>query len=181
MSVPFYGRVPTGAREPRHTLDLVIRAAEPADLPQILDLVRELAAYEREPEAVTGTVESYGSCLFPDGGSPTAWAHVAEVEGRVVGIAVWFLTFSTWTGRNGVWLEDLYVSPAHRGEGLGAALMAALAKICVERGYPRMEWTVLDWNEPALEVYRYLGAVPMHEWTTQRLTGDALRTLGGRA
>lgn len=159
----------------------MIRAAEPADLPQILDLVRELAAYEREPEAVTGTVESYGSCLFPDGGSPTAWAHVAEVEGQVVGIAVWFLTFSTWTGRNGVWLEDLYVSPAHRGEGLGAALMAALAKVCVERGYPRMEWTVLDWNEPALEVYRYLGAVPMHEWTTQRLTGDALRTLGGRA
>jgi GNAT superfamily N-acetyltransferase len=159
----------------------VIRAAEPADLPQILDLVRELAAYEREPEAVTGTVESYGSCLFPDAGSPTAWAHVAEVEGQVVGIAVWFLTFSTWTGRNGVWLEDLYVSPAHRGEGLGAALMAALAKVCVERGYPRMEWTVLDWNEPALEVYRYLGAVPMHEWTTQRLTGDALRTLGGRA
>lgn len=158
----------------------MIRPATAADLPQILALVRELAAYEREPDAVTGTVQSYTSCLFPEQGAPTAWAHVAEVEGRVVGIAVWFLTFSTWTGRNGLWLEDLYVSPAHRGEGLGAGLMSALARVCVERGYPRMEWTVLDWNEPALEVYRYLGASPMHEWTTHRLTGEALHTLGGR-
>ena len=158
----------------------MIRPATVADLPQILALVRELAAYEREPDAVTGTVESYTSCLFPEEGSPTVWAHVAEVEGRVVGVAVWFLTFSTWTGRNGLWLEDLYVSPAHRGEGFGAGLMAALARICLERDYPRMEWTVLDWNEPALEVYRYLGASPMHEWTTHRLTGEALHTLGGR-
>jgi len=159
----------------------VIRPATPEDLPAILSLVRELAVYEREPDAVTGTLGSYRDCLFPDDGSPTAWAHVAEVDGEVVGIAVWFLTFSTWTGRNGIWLEDLYVRPEHRGAGLGRALLAELARICVERGYPRLEWTVLDWNTPALEVYRHLGAAPMDEWTTHRLTGDALADLAGTA
>jgi GNAT superfamily N-acetyltransferase len=159
----------------------VIRPATPEDLPAILSLVRELAAYEREPDAVTGTLETYRTCLFPDHGQPTAWAHVAEADGEVVGIAVWFLTFSTWTGRNGIWLEDLYVRPEHRGSGLGRALLAELARICVERGYPRLEWTVLDWNTPALEVYRHLGAAPMEEWTTHRLTGDALTDLAGSA
>lgn len=157
----------------------MIRPAVPEDLPAILDLVRELAAYEREPDAVTGTVESYTDCLFPSHASPTAWAQVAEVDARIVGIAVWFLTFSTWTGRNGLWLEDLYVTPEHRGSGLGRQLMAALARICLERGYPRMEWTVLDWNTPAIEVYRHLGAEPMADWTTQRLTGANLARLGG--
>jgi GNAT superfamily N-acetyltransferase len=155
----------------------VIRPATSRDIPGILDLVRELAAYEREPDAATGTPEDYAAALFPPDRAPTAWAHVAEVDGEVVGIAVWFLTFSTWTGRNGIWLEDLYVSPGHRGRGLGRALMAELARICVERGYPRMEWTVLDWNTPAVEVYRHLGAEPQQEWTTQRLTGAALREL----
>jgi GNAT superfamily N-acetyltransferase len=159
----------------------VIRPATSRDIPGILDLVRELAAYEREPDAATGTPEDYAAALFPPDRAPTAWAHVAEVDGEVVGIAVWFLTFSTWTGRNGIWLEDLYVSPGHRGRGLGRALMAELARICVERGYPRMEWTVLDWNTPAVEVYRHLGAEPQQEWTTQRLTGPALQDLAGHA
>ncbi|WP_311198100.1 GNAT family N-acetyltransferase [Ornithinimicrobium sp. INDO-MA30-4] len=97
-----------------------------------------------------------------------------------MGIAIWFLTFSTWTGKNGVWLEDLYVSPKHRGQGLATKLMAQLAAICVERGYPRMEWTVLDWNTSAQEVYRHLGANAMDDWTTQRLTGDSLTALGSR-
>src|SRR5690606_32824673 len=130
---------PFGPHTPgRSRLAAVIRPATPEDLPAILSLVRELAAYEREPDAVTGTLGSYRDCLFPDDGSPTAWAHVAEVDGEVVGIAVWFLTFSTWTGRNGIWLEDLYVRPEHRGAGLGRALLAELARICVDRGYPRL-------------------------------------------
>jgi GNAT superfamily N-acetyltransferase len=159
----------------------VIRPATPEDLPALLDLVRELAAYEREPEAVTGTLEGYTACLFPADGPPTVWAHVAEEDGAVVGMAVWFLTFSTWTGRHGIWLEDLYVSPGHRGSGLGRGLMAALAGICRERGYPRLEWTVLDWNTPAIEVYRHLGAEPLADWTTHRLTGAALTELGASA
>lgn len=160
----------------------MIRAATPADLPRVLELVRELAVYEREPDAVTGTVGSYTACLFPEApAAPTAWAHVAEVDGQVVGMAVWFLTFSTWTGRNGLWLEDLYVSPEHRGGGIGADLMGTLAALCLERGYPRMEWTVLDWNTPAIEVYRHVGAAPMTEWTTQRLSGAALQEMGERA
>lgn len=140
--------------------------------------MRELAAYEKEPDAVTGTPDSFTACLWPAQGSPTAWAHVAEEDDEVVGIAIWFLTFSTWEGTNGLWLEDLYVSPAHRGKGLGRRLLAALAEVCLERGYPRMEWTVLDWNTPALEVYRHIGAQPLAEWTTQRLTGAALHGLG---
>ena len=159
----------------------VIREATEQDIPAILALVQELADYEKAPEEAVGTVDAYRAVLFPETGSPTAWAHVAEVDGQVVGIAVWFLTFSTWTGRNGLWLEDLYVSPAHRGGGLGRQLMATLARVCTERGYPRMEWTVLDWNTPALEVYRHVGATPQEEWTTQRLTGDALAALGAAA
>lgn len=161
----------------------MIRPAVPADLPRILELVLELAVYEQEPDAVTGTIESWTECLFPagPGAEPRVWAHVAEVDGEVVGIAVWFLTFSTWTGRHGIWLEDLYVGAGHRGSGLGSQLMAALAAVCVERGYPRLEWTVLDWNAPAIEVYRHVGAEPMTEWTTQRLSNDALQAMGSRA
>jgi GNAT superfamily N-acetyltransferase len=142
--------------------------------------VHELAAYEREPDAVTGTVDSYEQALFPDNGNPVAWAHVAEQHGDLVGIAVWFRTFSTWTGRPGLWLEDLYVRPEHRGSGIGTALMATLAQVCREHGYPRMEWTVLDWNTPAQDVYRHLGAQPMQDWTTQRLSGAALHALAER-
>lgn len=158
----------------------MIRPATADDLEQILQLVRELAEFEEEPDAAVGTLESYTAAMFPPTGSPTVWGHVAEVDGQVVGIAIWFLTFSTWTGKNGVWLEDLYVSPKHRGQGLATKLMAQLAAICVERGYPRMEWTVLDWNTSAQEVYRHLGANAMDDWTTQRLTGDSLTALGSR-
>lgn len=158
----------------------MIRAATPDDLEQILELVRELADYEKEPQAAVGTVASYTAAMFPASGNPTVWAHVAELEGEIVGMAIWFLTFSTWTGTNGIWLEDLYVRPQHRGAGLASQLMATLAALCGERGYERMEWTVLDWNTPAKEVYRHLGAKPMQEWRTQRLTGSALVALGGR-
>jgi GNAT superfamily N-acetyltransferase len=100
-------------------------------------------------------------------------------EGRVLGFALWFLNYSTWTGVHGIYLEDLYVRPAARGTGHGKALLAQLARICVERGYQRLEWSVLDWNEPAIAVYRSQGAVPMDEWTVHRLTGDALAAMAG--
>ncbi len=100
-----------------------------------------------------------------------------ERDGEIVGIAIWFLTYSTWTGRHGIWLEDLIVDEAQRGRGYGKALIASLAAVCVEREYTRLEWTVLDWNAPAIAFYRSLDATPMDEWTTQRLTGDALAAL----
>lgn len=111
------------------------------------------------------------------GAEPRAFAHVVEREGEIVGIAVWFLTYSTWTGRHGIWLEDLHVDETQRGRGYGKALIAALAEVCVERAYTRLEWTVLDWNEAAVAFYRSIGAAPMDEWTTQRLTGDQLSAL----
>lgn len=161
---------------------MTIREATPADVPAILRLVRELAEYEREPDAVKATEESFLTTMFPAKGDPTVFGHVAEVDGEdgpeVVGIAIWFLSFSTWTGTNGIWLEDLYVTPSQRGTGLGKQLLTRLAQVCVERGYRRLEWTVLDWNQPSIAFYRSLGAVPMEEWTTNRLTGDALAALG---
>jgi GNAT superfamily N-acetyltransferase len=158
---------------------MTIRAATPDDVPAILGLVRELATYEREPDAVEATEGHVRQALFPEGGPPTTFAHVAEVDGEVVGMAVWYLTYSTWTGVNGIWLEDLFVQPAHRGSGLGRELLATLARTCVDRGYRRLEWSVLDWNEPSLAFYRRLGAVALDEWTTHRLSGEALAALGG--
>ncbi len=158
----------------------MIRPATEDDVPVLLALVAELAAYEMEPQAATGTRADYVAALFPSDHAPAVTAFVAESDGEVVGMAIWFVTFSTWTARHGLWLEDLYVKPKHRGKGLGADLMSALAQVCKQRGYPRMEWTVLDWNTPAIEVYRHLGAEPMSEWTTQRLTGSALADLAGR-
>ncbi|PRY57021.1 L-amino acid N-acyltransferase YncA [Knoellia remsis] len=158
---------------------MTIREATPDDVPAILRLVRELAIYEKEPDAVQATEEHFRMALFPVSGTPTTFAHVAEVDGEVVGMAIWYLTFSTWTGVNGIWLEDLFVEPAHRGSGLGRELLATLARTCVERGYQRLEWWVLDWNEPSIGFYRSLGAVPQDEWTVFRMDGDALSTLGG--
>ena len=161
------------------TAHTAVRPASAEDVPAILGLIRDLAAYEREPDAVETTEEDLLRALFPEEGSPTTHCHVAEVDGTVVGLAVWFVTFSTWTGRNGIWLEDLFVLPEHRGSGLGKALLASLAAVCLERGWPRLEWTVLDWNTPSVEFYRSLGALGMEEWTTHRITGDALELLAG--
>ncbi|MBO1768690.1 GNAT family N-acetyltransferase [Agrococcus sp. TF02-05] len=138
-------------------------------------MIHALAVYEREPDAVENTEGMLTATLFGD--EPRAFAHVVERYGAIVGIAIWFLTYSTWTGTHGIWLEDLYVDEAQRGRGYGRALMAALAAECVERGYRRFEWTVLDWNEPSIGFYRSIGAEPLDEWTTQRLTGDALAAL----
>ncbi|MCT9820917.1 GNAT family N-acetyltransferase [Microbacterium sp. W1N] len=157
--------------------DATLRAARPGDEPGILAMIQALADYEREPDAVQNTASMLTDTLF--GADPRAFAHVVERDGRIVGIAVWFLTYSTWTGRHGVWLEDLIVDEGERGRGYGKALIASLAEVCVTRGYSRLEWTVLDWNAPSIAFYRSLGAAPQDEWTTQRLVGDDLVRLAG--
>ena len=154
-----------------------VRAAELGDVPAILGLVRELAVYEREPDAVAATEADFRAALFPQGNTPTAFAHVAEVDGEIVGMALWYVTFSTWLGRGGIWLEDLFVSPEHRGSGLGKALLATLAGLCAERGYGRLEWWVLRWNTPSIGFYDSLGGVPMDDWLTYRLEGRDLDAL----
>jgi len=153
----------------------IVRAARPGDEPGILSLIHALAVYEKEPDAVENTIDMLAASLF--GPEPRVFAHVVERDGAVVGLALWFLTYSTWLGTHGIWLEDLIVDEVQRGRGYGKALMSALAGVCVERGYGRFEWTVLDWNEPSIAFYRSIGAVPMDEWTTQRLTGGALERL----
>jgi GNAT superfamily N-acetyltransferase len=156
----------------------MIRPAKPEDVAEIHAMVRELADYEKSLDQAKATPEQLHDALF--GERPAVFAHVAEDDaGRVLGFALWFLNYSTWTGVHGIYLEDLYVRPAARGTGYGKALLAQLARICVERGYQRLEWSVLDWNEPALAVYRSQGAVPMDEWTVHRLTGDALAAMAG--
>ena len=157
----------------------MIREARAEDVPAIVGLVHELAEYERSPESCTLTDEQLRAALF--GPDAVAHCHVAEVGGEVVGCAIWFRNFSTWRGVPGVYLEDLVVRPTHRGSGLGRALLAALAAVCTERGYARLEWQVLDWNEPSIGFYRALGAVPMDEWTTYRLDGDALADFAATA
>nr|WP_219632504.1 GNAT family N-acetyltransferase [Haloechinothrix aidingensis] len=142
-------------------------------------MVHELAEYEKAPEECHLTGEDLDSALFAD--RPALFGHVAELDGVVVGFALWFLNFSTWRGVHGIYLEDLYVRPAYRGHGLGKALLAELARECSLRGYGRLEWWVLDWNTPAIDFYRSVGAVAMDEWTVFRLTGDALTGLATHA
>ncbi|MET9294737.1 GNAT family N-acetyltransferase [Streptomyces sp. NPDC003077] len=153
----------------------MIRTATAADVPAIHTMIRELAAYERALESAKATQEQLREALF--GAHPAAFALIAEEAGTPVGFAIWFRNFSTWTGTHGVYLEDLYVRPEARGGGHGKALMTELAKICVERGYERFEWSVLDWNEPSINFYKSINAEPMDEWTVFRLTGSALRDL----
>ncbi|WP_055490529.1 GNAT family N-acetyltransferase [Streptomyces sp. TP-A0356] len=158
----------------------MIRIATPDDVPVIHALIRELAAYEKAPDEARATPEQLSEALF--GARPAAFAHVAEDDGsEVVGFALWFLNFSTWRGVHGIYLEDLYVRPESRGAGHGRALLTELARICVARGYERLEWSVLDWNRPAIEFYEALGARPQDEWTVYRLTDGALAELGRRA
>ncbi len=153
-----------------------IREARESDVEAIQGLVNELAEYERAADEVKSTPEHFRKALF--GPHPAAYALVVEVDGDVVGMALYFLNFSTWEGVHGIYLEDLYVRPSHRGTGLGKALLLALADIAVDRGYARVEWSVLDWNTPAIDFYRSINAVGMNGWTTFRLTGDALAAAG---
>lgn len=136
-------------------------------------MIHELARYEKEPDAVRNTPEMLEQVLFAE--NPRVFAAMAEnEEGEVQGFALWFLNYSTWEGVHGIYLEDLYVSPEARGEGHGKALLQHLAAIAVVNGYARVEWSVLDWNEPSINFYRRLGARPMDGWSTFRLTGEAL-------
>ncbi len=150
----------------------MIRFATPDDVPDILRLIRDLAEYERALHEVKATEEQLRESLFAD--DPKVFAHVVEHEGRVVGFALWFLTFSTWNGTHGIYLEDLYVEPRFRGHGYGKALLTELARIADDRGYGRVEWAVLNWNTPAIAFYESLGARPQDEWTVYRLTGETL-------
>ena len=153
---------------------MTVRPIRPDDVPAVVGLVRELAEYEEAPQEARMTEEQLSAALFGD--APQLFGHVAVADGDVVGMALWFLNFSTWRGTHGIYLEDLYVQPQHRGSGLGRELLRTLADVCVQRGYSRLEWSVLDWNTPSIEFYEAAGAVPMDEWTVFRLTDDALTT-----
>lgn len=155
--------------------NFTIRTTTEADVPVILGLIRDLAEYEREPDAVVATEAGLREVLF--GANRSAETLLALEDDRPVGFAVYFYNFSTWLGRPGLYLEDLFVRPADRGKGYGRALLIRLAQIAQERRCGRMEWAVLDWNEPAIQFYKKLGAQPMHEWTVFRLTQDEIAKL----
>ncbi|WP_328377633.1 GNAT family N-acetyltransferase [Streptomyces sp. NBC_01020] len=155
----------------------MIRNAIAADVPVIHTMIRELAEYEKALDEARATEAQLHEALF--GERPAAFAFIAETpEGEAAGFALWFLNFSTWRGVHGIYLEDLYVRPELRGGGYGKALLTELARTCVERGYERLEWSVLNWNEPSIKFYESLGARPQDEWTVYRLTDEALATLG---
>ncbi|MFZ0845184.1 MAG: GNAT family N-acetyltransferase [Pseudolabrys sp.] len=158
-------------------MSLVLRAAAPADAALIFALVRELAEYEKLAGEVAATEQQIAAALF--GREPRLFCDVAEWSGEPAGFAVWFLNFSTFRGRHGIYLEDLFVRPAFRKRGIGKALMARLAKRCAEEGYARFEWAVLDWNAPSISFYRSIGAQVMDEWKICRLSGDALQAFAG--
>lgn len=158
-------------------MSVEIRPAAVADLPAIMVLVRELAEYERLADAMVATEESFQAALF--GERPTAEALVALVDGEMVGYAIYFQNFSTFIGRAGIYLEDLYVRPERRGSGIGKRLLTGVAQVAVERQCQRLEWVVLDWNTPSIEFYKSLGAEPLDEWTIFRMTAGAIAKLAG--
>jgi len=154
---------------------IIVRSAVPADAAQIHRFIVELAQYEKAEHLVESTARDIERSLF--GTDSTAHAIIGEKDGQAAGMGVYFFNYSTWLGKNGLYLEDLYVSPDHRGFGIGKKIMASLAAIALEKDCERMEWNVLDWNQPAIDVYDALGALPQNEWIGYRLTGDALQRL----
>ncbi|NBJ11946.1 GNAT family N-acetyltransferase [Microvirga arsenatis] len=160
-------------------MTLSIRSATAADSALIFRFIRELADYERLAHEVDATEADIAKALF--GENPRVFADIAEWQGEPVGFALWFYNFSTFRGRHGIYLEDLFVRPEFRSRGIGRALLRHLARRCLAEGLLRLEWWVLNWNEPALRVYRSIGAVPMDEWTVQRMTGEPLRQLAEEA
>ncbi|QWF82276.1 GNAT family N-acetyltransferase [Amycolatopsis sp. CA-230715] len=157
-------------------MPVTIRRVRESDVDAVVGMVHDLAEFEKAPQDCHLTAPQLHTALFGD--SPALFGHIAEAGGQVVGFTLWFLNFSTWNGVHGIYLEDLYVRQQARGSGAGKALMTELAKLCAERGYSRLEWSVLNWN-PAIEFYRSLGAVPMDEWSVYRLDGEPLRALAG--
>ena len=158
-------------------MSLNIRRARPGEAGLVLAFIRELAAYEKLSHEVEATETMIAEALF--GADPRLYCAIAEWDGEAVGFAVWFVNFSTFSGRHGIYLEDLYVGPSHRGHGLGKALLVYLARECIENGWSRLQWAVLDWNAPSIAFYKSLGAVMMDDWTLCRVTGPALARLAG--
>jgi GNAT superfamily N-acetyltransferase len=154
---------------------MTIRPATMEDTDEILALIYELALYEKAPDEAKATREQIVESFFTD--SPKVFCEIVEVEGAIAGLAIWFLNYSTWQGKHGIYLEDLFVRPQYRGKGYGKALLKHLAAICEDRGYGRFQWWVLDWNEPSIEFYKSLGAVAMDEWTVFRVSGEELKKL----
>ncbi len=155
-----------------------IREAKPSDLSDIFRYIHALAEYEKAPEEAVLSIEDLESSLF--GENPQVYCLISEMDNQVTGIAIWHLNYSTWRGKHGIYLEDLFVDPKFRGQGHGKALLIRLAQICVERGYPRFSWWVLDWNQPSIDFYKSLGAEAMDEWTVYRVSGDALTKLASQ-
>ena len=156
-------------------MSLAIRPARPGEAGLVLSFIRELAEYEKLAHEVEATEATIADALF--GASPLVYCDIAEWNGEPAGFQVWFVNFSTFSGRYGIYLEDLFVRPALRGKGIGKALLAHLAKRCVENGWTRLQWSVLDWNTSSIEFYKSLGAELMDEWTVCKVTGEALKTL----
>ena len=152
-----------------------IRPASVADTDEILALIYELALYEKAPDEAKATREQIIESFFSD--NPMVFCDLVEVDGAIAGLAIWFLNYSTWQGKHGIYLEDLFIRPQYRGRGYGKALLKHLAAICEERGYGRFQWWVLDWNQPSIEFYKSLGAIAMDEWTVYRVSEQALTQL----
>ena len=153
-----------------------IRPALKEEVGIVLQLIHDLAHYEKAPDEVEATEKELLTTIFAE--EPRVFCDLVEVDGDIAGMAIWFLNYSTWQGKHGIYLEDLFIKPEFRGRGFGKALLQHLARICEEKGYGRFQWWVLDWNSPAIEFYRSLGAVAMDEWTVYRVSGEALKDLG---
>ncbi len=153
-----------------------IRPARRDEVGIVLQLIHDLAVYEKAPNEVEATEKELLETIFSS--DPKVFCDLVEVDGEIAGMAIWFLNYSTWQGKHGIYLEDLFIKPEYRGRGYGKALLKHLAKICDDKGYGRFQWWVLDWNSPAIEFYRSLGAVAMDEWTVYRVSGAPLKELG---
>ena len=155
---------------------MIIRPAKSEEVGEVLQLIQDLATYEKAPEQVEASEEDLLNTIFAI--DPRVFCDLVEVDGQIAGMAIWFLNYSTWQAKHGIYLEDLFIKPEYRGRGYGKALLKHLAKICDEKGYGRLQWWVLDWNSPAIEFYKSLGAEAMDEWTVYRTSGKALKDLG---
>ena len=153
-----------------------IRPAKSEEVGEVLQLIQDLATYEKAPEQVEASKEDLLNTMFVK--DPRVFCDLVEVDGQVAGMAIWFLNYSTWQAKHGIYLEDIFIKPEYRGRGYGKALLKHLAKICDEKGYGRLQWWVLDWNSPAIEFYKSFGAEAMDEWTVYRTSGQALKDLG---
>jgi len=155
---------------------LKIRPAKSEEVGEVLQLIQDLATYEKAPEQVEASKEDLLNTIFAK--EPRVFCDLVEVDGQIAGIAIWFLNYSTWQAKHGIYLEDLYIKPEFRARGYGKALLKHLAQICGKEGYGRLQWWVLDWNSPAIEFYKSFGAEAMDEWTVYRTSGQALKNLG---